>query len=149
MLLKKDRIQKAIKELVKDGRYDEMIDRGFRQILQDPEHKFFQATCDKIFRLRGDYSPEKSMSLSLTPDDVAKERASLVEELKQLRGKREQIARGTKIEEYGERAVLGVGRRKEVVGEGKRRSGETISIETGGGKAEHPSGIVKPREEET
>jgi hypothetical protein len=99
-LVRKPRLQKAIKELVREGKYDEMIDHGFREILSNPDHKHFQATCDKVFRLRGDYAPEQSFNASLSIEAVQEERKSLVNQLKQLGGKREQIGRGSAREEY-------------------------------------------------
>lgn len=91
--LNNPRIKRCIKELVQEGTYDEMIHRGFQHILSDPDHKSFQATCDKIFKLRGDYAPDKSMTLEISAEEVRAERAQLAESLKQLGGKREQIGR--------------------------------------------------------
>ena len=81
-LMKRERIRMAIKDQLQAFGADKLIVDGFKRILKKPGSKQFLQCCDMIFKLGGDYAPDKVMQMNMTPAELQTD----LEELKKLMG---------------------------------------------------------------
>lgn len=105
-LIRKPRIMTAIKNLFSHPDYDTYIDNGMRKILRNPKDKNFTTAVSLVMKVRGDFAPEKSINMSMTPEDLQKETNDVIEALtRSENGQTEKI--GLTGSEYRESVNLG------------------------------------------
>lgn len=85
-VFKRPRIEMALKEMMSEPEIDTMISKRFKKVLAKGGREFLPV-CREIFKIRGDYAPEKQVQVSMTADELKREREEYIQEIKTERKK--------------------------------------------------------------
>lgn len=64
-----DAVQRALRDCLLDEDIDQLLVRGVKHRLKDPESKYWQETATFAAKVRGDFAPEKHVNVTLTPGE--------------------------------------------------------------------------------
>jgi|1_EtaG_2_1085319.scaffolds.fasta_scaffold79008_2 hypothetical protein len=67
-VLQRPRVQRVLKELIPEG-VNAKIVAGIEERLEDPMSRHWQPTADYVAKLRGDFAPDKVVSVNLSPEE--------------------------------------------------------------------------------
>lgn len=85
-IIKTKKIQMALRELLQKESIDTMIADGVKKRLENPMTPYWQPTADFVAKVRGEFAPDKTVNLNLTPEDRD---AKYEEIMKLVEGKRQ------------------------------------------------------------
>lgn len=81
-ILKRPAVVKCIRDRLNQPDIDEMLERGVRSRLSDPEKKGWQETADFVAKLRGDFAPERHLNMEMTQEDRDQVYAEIMDKIR-------------------------------------------------------------------
>lgn len=76
-IINKPRIKKILKEEFEDPQIDNLIVKGTLKRLKNSNSRYWQQTADYVSKIRGDFAPERTVNMNMTPEDRDNELAEV------------------------------------------------------------------------